>query len=134
MSQSHRPSQLNARQLLFVDAIVLGKTQRDAAIAAGYSPSRADSTASNLASNRKIIAAIAEKRAKVAIRIDKTADDIARAMWGIINDPDAPHSARVSAAALEARRFRVYSDKHEVESVNLNIDVVIGKDLDDRDA
>ena len=126
---------LNARQLAFVDAIVLGKTGTDAALTAGYNPVRAASTASRmLATNGKVQAAIAERRAAVAVRIEKTAADIARAMWGIINDPGAPHSAKVSAAALEAKRYQEYSDKREVKSLSLNIDVAMGKDIDDRDA
>ena len=107
-------AKLNARQQRFVDAIILGGTGHDAAIRAGYSPGRADPTASRLARNGKVASAIAEKQARIAARTEKTAADISRAMWAIITDPKAPYSARVSAAALEAKRYRDYSDKHDV--------------------
>ena len=120
---------LTSRQLRFVDAIVLGKSGREAATLAGYA--HPDPEASRLLINHKVAAAIAARRAAVSVRVEKSAADIARAMWQIINDPKAPHSAKVSAAALEAKRYQEYSDKREVKSLSLNIDVEMGKDIDD---
>ena len=109
----HHPN-LNARQLAFVNAIVLGKTGTEAAIIAGYSVARARYTASGLlATNRNVQAAIAERRLAVSERVGKTADDISRAAWRIINDPETPASARVAAMALESKRYIEYSEKHE---------------------
>ena len=125
---------LTPRQLAFVNAIVLGKTGHASAIIAGYSPKYAETQASRmLSTNVKIQRAVAARRATISTRIEKTAADIARAMWGIINDPDAPHSAKVSAAALESKRYQEYSDKREVKSLTMNIDVEMGKDIDDDD-
>ena len=123
---------LTSRQLAFVDAIVLGKTGTEAALIAGYSPQYARSTSSRmLSTNANIQRAIAARRATISTRVEKSAADIARAMWQIINDPKAPHSAKVSAAALEAKRYQEYSDKREVKSLSVNIDVEMGKDIDD---
>lgn len=123
---------LTSRQLAFVDAIVLGKTGTEAAIVAGYAPQFARGTGSRLLhTNPNIQRAIAARRATISTRVEKSAADIAKAMWLIINDPKAPHSAKVSAAALEAKRYQEYSDKREVKSLSLNIDVEMGKDIDD---
>ena len=118
-----------SRQIIFIEGIVLGKSGHDAAEGAGYA--YPDPEASRLLVNPKIAAEIAKRRAAVATRVEKSAADIARAMWQIINDPKAPHSAKVSAAALEAKRYQEYSDKREVKSLSLNIDVEMGKDIDD---
>lgn len=108
-------NKLNARQRRFIDALVLGKSGTQAATSAGYSARSAHVKASQLLRNPKVAAAIERAQARVALRVERTAADLSAVLWSIIDDPEAPPAARVSAAALEARRFREYSDKREVE-------------------
>jgi hypothetical protein len=46
--------------------------------------------------------------------VDVTATDIVRTAWQIAQDDDAPHSSRVSALALLAKRHPEFSEKHDI--------------------
>lgn len=110
--QSH--GQLTARQQRFVLEYTRSGNAAQAARDAGCSDRSARVTASKWLTKPNIHAAVEEAQALVAARTLRTAADISRAMWAIIDDPTAPPAARVQAAALEAKRFREYSDRHEV--------------------
>lgn len=86
----------------------------DAAIRAGYSPKRAAVTASELLKRDDIRKIIDVTERKIVTLVERTAADISRAAWAIIENEDIPASARVSALTLEAKRHREYSEKHEV--------------------
>lgn len=55
--------ELNTKQQKFVDAVANGVSNRDAAIAAGYSAKNADSIASRLSKNIKVTTALEERQA-----------------------------------------------------------------------
>lgn len=69
---------LNARQLAFVEAYLVTRNGKQAAIKAGYSPNTAESQASRLLRNAKVAEAIAEGREKIAKRAEVEALDVIR--------------------------------------------------------
>lgn len=105
---------LNLRQQRFVDEFVVSGNATQSAIAAGYSERSAPTTGHDLLRNPKVIRAIEGKRAATVEKLQITAEDIAREAWSIARADDAPHSARVSALALLAKRHPEFSDKHEI--------------------
>lgn len=72
--------------------------------------------ANHLERNPKVALMLTKAEAKVIEKTAKTAADIARVAWSIADDPEAPASARIAALALEAKRYREYSDKHELDA------------------
>lgn len=53
---------LTGKKRLFADAVIAGKSNRDAAIAAGYSPKTASSAGSRLVKDPEVVAYLAEHR------------------------------------------------------------------------
>ena len=92
----------------------------EAAIRAGYSKKRAAATASELLKRPDIRKVIDVTERKIVTSVERTAADISRAAWAIIENDEVPASARVAALSLESKRYREYSDKHEV-SGDLNL-------------
>lgn len=70
--------------------------------------------AAKLERHPSVSLAITSGNQKVAAKVEKTAEDIARFHWSVIDNEDAPLSDRLRASSLEMRRFSEYSDKHEV--------------------
>lgn len=103
---------------MFVAAYLVEPNAKRAAIAAGYSERRAEVTGSELLKRPDILTALRVSNRKITDKAERTAADISRAAWSIIENGEEPASARVSALSLEARRFTEYSDKHDV-----NVDV-----------
>ena len=143
---------LNSRQQRFVDAIVLGKSGTQAAITAGYSERGADVTAARLLVNVKVAAVLAERQAAITEKVQITAEWVTGRAIEIVQrcmqaepvtdrrgepiEGEWQFDATGANGALKllALRFPEFSQKHEVKSINLNIDVAMGKDIDDRDA
>lgn len=73
--------------------------------------------ASKTLANPKISTRIQALQERQLRSVDVSATDIVREAWKIAQEPDAPHSARVSALALLAKRHPEFSDKREI-SVN----------------
>lgn len=69
---------LNQRQQAFVNAYLVSGNATRAAIEAGYSERRAEVTGSELVGNRKVAAAIAERRAKAEQKADITREKVLR--------------------------------------------------------
>lgn len=107
---------LTARQQRFVAEYAVDLNGTQAAIRAGYSPVRAKVTASELLDKPEIAEMVAVTNRNVLAERQKTAADISRAAWDIIENHEEPASARVSALALEAKRFTEYIEKHEVDA------------------
>jgi phage terminase small subunit len=69
----------NSKKRLFADAVLAGKSNRDAAIAAGYSPPTASAAGSRLVKDKDVVAYLSERRKKGAGRPKKqqTTEDAA---------------------------------------------------------
>ncbi|VVE49615.1 terminase small subunit [Pandoraea terrigena] len=59
---------LNSKKRLFADAVLAGKSNKDAAIAAGYSPATASAAGSRLVKDKDVVAYLAERRKKGATK------------------------------------------------------------------
>ncbi|SDV49809.1 terminase small subunit [Chitinasiproducens palmae] len=60
---------LTAKKRLFAAAVLAGKSNRDAAIAAGYSPATASAAGSRLVKDKDVVAWLTEHRKKPAARV-----------------------------------------------------------------
>lgn len=119
---------LTARQARFVAEFQVDLNASAAAVRAGYTPSRAHITGSELVANRKVAAAIAEAQSAVVSRLEITVEDIVRRAWQIACED---RGDRTAALALLAKRHPEFSEKHELKA---EVDVVerlyIGVQLD----
>jgi phage terminase small subunit len=88
---------LNLRQGRFVAAYLMEPNATKAAIAAGYSPKRAEVTGCELVRNRKVADALERHRAKAEDAVQITVEEIITTLRGIATDQTQPASARVSA-------------------------------------
>lgn len=114
------PHGLNARQLKFAQGIVAGKTQKQAAIDAGYSVSRAEATGSRMVTYGKVQAYIAEMRAKVEETVLMSREQAVGCMLEIVEgkhkeDGKADATGRTAAYDKAARTLGWYEpEKLEV--------------------
>jgi phage terminase small subunit len=109
---------LSARQARFVTEYLVDLNATQAAIRAGYSPTSAHVTGSQLIRHYKVAAAIAKGQSAVVSRLEVTVEDIVRRAWEIANED---RGDRTAALALLAKRHPEFSEKHEVKA---EIDVV----------
>lgn len=58
----------NSKKRLFADAVLAGKSNKDAAIAAGYSAATASAAGSRLVKDKDVVAYLAERRKKSATK------------------------------------------------------------------
>lgn len=122
---------LTPKQQRFVSEYAVDLNATQAAIRAGYSEHTAKQQGSRLLSNVDVRQALAPTQQKTAERIQKTADDIARFHWSVIEDEDAPLSDRLRASSLEMRRFAEYSEKTDARILTANIPIPEGTTLED---
>lgn len=71
--------------------------------------------ASKLLDHREVSVTVDRLKADSLAHVDVSAAMIAREAWNIARADDAPHSARVSALSLLAKRHPEFSDKHDVK-------------------
>lgn len=71
-------SGLNPRQSKFVEHFLESNNQTQAAIAAGYAPKTAHSTASRMLKNEKVVAELAKRRQRLAKRTDWNVEKLIR--------------------------------------------------------
>lgn len=114
-------TKLNPRQEAFCRAIRLGKTAREAAIAAGYSEASADANGPRLLRNDRIrqrlqeLAGAEEERARVLGEI--TPEQIEHHLWGIVTNSDAKHADQIQAVReLNKMRGHHAPKQHVVEA------------------
>lgn len=62
---------LTAKKRLFADAVLAGKSNKDAAIAAGYSAATASASGSRLVKDSDVVAYLSQKRAKRGAKGDR---------------------------------------------------------------
>lgn len=67
---------MNPKQERFVDEYLIDLNAKQAAIRAGYTPTRAEQTGCDLVRNRKVARAIAERQAERRAMLKMTADDV----------------------------------------------------------
>lgn len=104
---------LTPKQQRFVSEYAVDLNATGAAIRAGYSPKTAQQQGYQLLQHPSVSEAIAKKTTQTAVKLERTAEDISRFHWSVIENVDAPLSDRLKASSLEMRRFTEYSDKHE---------------------
>lgn len=117
--------ELNARQQRFVDGIMQCKTQKQAAIDAGYSPKTADKTGSTLVRKPGVIAALVEARGPEIASVDEiqrfwSASMREKRQTPLPGDKEAPFKPlegaepkdRIRASELLAKSFGALSVVH----------------------
>jgi len=122
---------LSGKRALFVAEYLKDRNATQAAIRAGYSEATAKQQGSRLLTRVDIRAAVVVSDTRVVAKVEKSAADISRVAWSIAEDPEAPPSARIQALNLEARRFREYADKHEIDARVAVLSLPVGTTLDD---
>jgi len=109
---------LTAKQCAYRDARVSGlgpsDSYRHAYDVRNMSANAISVEAAHLEKHPILSLAVTSAQARVTESVVRNASDISRAAWAIIENEDAPASARVAALHLESKRFREYSEKHEV--------------------
>src|SRR5215472_18447505 len=111
------------RYELFALEMAKGKSQAQAAIAAGYSASDAGPRGCKLAKRQEIRARIEELRptlgqvviakAVAVTAIDKAS--IMQSLWAIAHDRSEPTSSRVRCLELCGRELGLFADRRETE-------------------
>lgn len=126
---------LTAKRQAYVEARVAGKepsaAYRIAYNAENMSPKAISVEAARLERNPSVALAIQELRAPITRSVQKTAEDIARFHWSVIENEDAPLADRLRASSLEMRRFAEYSDKTDSRVLNVHASLPEGTTLDE---
>jgi phage terminase small subunit len=121
------PTQLNPKQLRFVEEYLIDTNATQAAIRAGYSPNGASVTGTRFLANAKIAAAVAAAQAERGKRVRMTADDVLAELAALGNSdalnhyvmtqdghlalaPGAPPEASRAVASVK-RKVRTFTDK-----------------------
>ena len=85
----------NSKKRLFADAVLAGKSNKDAAIAAGYSPATASAAGSRLVKDPDVAAYLSKCRKKGGSKASAAAKPVP-------NTPEQSEAAAVTSAALAA--------------------------------
>lgn len=115
------------KQERFVAEYLIDLNGTQAAIRAGYSPVRADVTASELLKRPDVAAAVDVGNRKALEAADDSAADVLRDAIATYRAAMAAEQfgPAVSALTLRARRHKDFSDKHEVTSdINLRVEAL----------
>lgn len=111
---------MTPKQTSYTAARIAGASPSEAYRAAysaeNMSPKAISVEAAKLERHPSVSLAITQGNQKVVERLEKTAEDIARFHWSVIDDTSAALSDRLKASSLEMRRYQEYSDKREVSS------------------
>lgn len=109
---------LTAKQSAYRDARVSGlgpsDSYRQAYDASKMSLKAISVEAAHLEKHPTVSLAVTSAQERVVKSVVRNAANISRAAWAIIENEDIPASARVAALHLESKRYREYSEKHEV--------------------
>lgn len=121
------PKGLTPQQRLFAVEVASGKTQRDAAIAAGYSPKSADRIATRLVKNGPVAAEIAriQNKATACAFVDRT-----RTLEIIGNALESAAEAGDSAAIARLGELNLKAQGHLVERREVRTDIVVELEWD----
>ena len=124
-------SGLTEKQEAFARALAEGATNADAYRKAfgaeGYAPRTLHSKACALAARDdikvRVNAFVGEKRAKAQLVSERVSDRVWRNVWAIIEDPETPPAAKVSALQLAAKAGGMLVDRVETRSLNTPEDI-----------
>jgi phage terminase small subunit len=130
-------SQLNERQRAFARVLVLeGKSQKDAAIVAGYSPRVAESTGSALVRNPKVAAEIERlrERAEVhsAVVATMSREDVLQRLAALSEASESTTRDKIAALKLYSD-IEGYAAPKQSERVTLHAQLPSGLDGIDRE-
>ncbi len=116
MTESTKTKPLSARRLRFCQNYISADTDREAAIAAGYSEKSAHVAAARLLKDDNVLAEITRRQGKASERADIREDDVIKML---LEDREAARKAKqygpaVRAVELLGRKLAMFSDKHLV--------------------
>lgn len=126
MRSAKTASGLTEKQEAFAKALAEGMTNADAYRAAfgaeGYQQRTLHSKACSLAAREsireRVNAILAEKRRKNQHVAERVSDRVWRGIWSVIEDPETPAAAKVSALQLAAKAGGMLVDRVETRSLN----------------
>jgi phage terminase small subunit len=113
------PRVLDEREFQFVEHIVAGVHQAEAARLAGYSPKSATVQASNMLARQVIIDAINARRKEMQERIDVSREQVLKELIDIMRSSDKD-AARVQAAA-QINKMQGYYATEKVEHAHVGV-------------
>lgn len=70
----------------------------------------------------EVIAEIAKQEAALLIRLERTADDISRKRWEIIDNPNSVPNDVLTALRDESKRYAEFTEKHELKAQVENVE------------
>ena len=116
MTKPTKIKPLSARRLRFCQNYISADTDREAAIAAGYSEKSAHVAAARLLKDDNVLAEIARRQEEASKRADIKEDDVIRML---LEDREGARKAKqygpsVRAAELIGRKFGMFVDKRLV--------------------
>ncbi len=116
MTKSTKIKPLSARRLRFCQNYISADTDREAAIAAGYSEKSAHVAAARLLKDANVLAEITRRQEEASERADIKDDDVIRML---LEDREAARAAKqygpaVRAAELLGRKLGMFKDRIDV--------------------
>ncbi len=131
MTKSTNTKPLSARRLRFCQNYISADTDREAAIAAGYSEKSAHVTAARLLKDDNVLAEIARRQEKASERADIREDDVIKML---LEDREAAREAKqfgpsVRAAELLGRKLGMFVDKRLVGEIREHTDEEVAAGL-----
>ena len=105
---------MNPRHARFVSEYLKHGVARKAAIAAGYAPSRAHVTGSQLVKRGNIAEEIARRQGEIAKKADVKVEEIIQFWVSWIRDKDADPNIQMKASQLLAKHLGMFIQRHEV--------------------
>lgn len=111
----HRPLALNAKQQRFVNEYLIDLNATQAAIRAGYKADNADVTGPRLLGNVGVAAAIAEGQAKVAGKLEITAEKVLRDLEEVrlLALKDGAYGPAAKAIELHGKHLGMFVERTE---------------------
>ncbi len=131
MTESTKTKPLSARRLRFCQNYISADTDREAAIAAGYSEKSAHVAAARLLKDDNVLAEIARRQEKASERADIREDDVIKML---LEDREAAREAKqfgpsVRAAELIGRKLGMFVDKRLVGEIREHTDEEVAAGL-----
>jgi phage terminase small subunit len=121
---------MNARRERFVTEYVRSGNASAAARDSGYTHNRSDQAGYELLRNPEVNAAIEIERKRALDSVRASASWIVTKAADIAESEDAPHSARVQALSLLAKRHPEFRDAAAIDARTLNLSGLSQEQLD----
>lgn len=107
-------AKLTPRQIKFIEAYVTIFNASKAALMAGYSPKGAAVRGSNLLDDASIKEAIDERLQEIVAKTDDKRASVLAFWQSVIDDPEAPISAKLKASDMMAKYLMMYGNTLEI--------------------